>query len=344
MRQLAQNTLFLLTALALASALLSGCGGNDSPSGPSVTISTPGIVSPQENSEINDERPTLVVANVTVSDGSTPSYSFEVARDSGFTDIAAQASGVAQDPSGQTSWRVNTALGNGKHFWRARARAGGTDGPFSASVSFSVLTAFKSNEPRDGVLVYDPLTNGSTVGTRRGGVFTDEGWMVNSRSNIILYNMNTIESGFLEVDIKGLAIGNIGSGARHLFIMWDPSASNDFTTNPYRASVQKHDRTSTNTKRYLRIRWISNGKQIDAYSGFLGWRPEFTHHFRWQWGPEGPERRLYVRLFIDGEQRIFFEYRQPYRPALHRIELGAGGRFETPEGATYSNVVIGVRE
>ena len=344
MRQPAKKTLLLLTALALTAGLLSGCGSNDSPAGPSVTLSSPGIVSPQGGSEVNDERPTLVITNVTVSDASTPSYTFQVARDSGFTNIVAEDSGVTQDPSGQTSWEVDTALGNGEHFWRARARTGGTDGPFSSSANFEVLTAFKSDEPRDGILVFDPLTNGSTVGTRRGGVFTDEGWMINARSNHIIYNMDTIESGFLEVDIKGLDTGNIGQGARHLFIMWDPSAGSDFTTNPYRASVQKQDRSSTDTLRYLRVRWISDGKQVDAYSAFLGWRPERAHHFRWQWGPEGPERRLYVRLFIDGEQRIFFEYRQPYQPVLHRIELGAGVRFETPEGATYSNVVIGVRE
>ena len=344
MRQPAKNTLLLLTALALTTGLLSGCGSNDSPSRPSVTISAPGIVDPQAGSEVNDERPTLVIANVTVSDGGAPSYSFQVARDSGFADIAAEVSGVAQDPSGQTSWRVNAALGNGEHFWRARARTGGTDGPFSAVADITVLTAFKSQNPRDGILVFDPLTNGSTVGTRRGGVFTDEGWAVNARSNFILYNMDTIESGFLEFDVKGLAIGNIGSGARHLAIMWDPMSASDFTTNPFRASIQKHDRTSTSTLRYLRVRWISNGKQIDSFSGFLGWKPEQTRHFRWQWGPEGEERRLFVRLFIDGEQRIFFEYRQPYRPILHRIELGAGVRFETPEGAVYSNVLIGVRE
>jgi len=344
MRQPDKNRLSLLAALAIVMGTVAGCGSNDSPSGPSVTISAPGIVTPQSGSEVSDARPTLVITNVTVSDGGAPSYTFQVARDPNFNDIAAEVSGVAQDPSGQTPWRVNVTLGNGEHHWRARARVGGTDGPFSTPASFEVLTAFKSNNPRDGILVYDPLTNGTTVGTRRGGVFTDEGWMVNARSNHIIYNMDTIESGFLEVDIKGLAIGNIGSGARHLFIMWDPMSSSDFTTNPYRASVQKHDRTSTSTLRYLRVRWISNGKQIDAFSGFLGWNPEQTRHFRWQWGPEGAENRLFVRLFIDGEQRIFFEYRQPYRPILHRIELGAGVRFETPEGAIYSNVVIGVRE
>ena len=344
MRQRVTDKLTLQTALAFTAALLAGCGNNDSPAGPSVTISAPVIVNPQGGAEVNDEKPTLVVSNVTVSDGSTPSYAFQVARDAGFADMAAEVSGVAQDPSGQTSWRVNVALGNGDHFWRVRARAGGTDGPYSAPANFDVLTPFKSDEPRDGILVFDPLTNGTTVGTRRGGVFTDEGWMVNSPSNQIIYNMDTIESGFLEVDIKGLDIRNIGGEKRNLFVMWDPASSNDLTTNPYRASVQKQDRSTTDTLRYLRIRWISNGKQIDAFSGFLGWQPERAHHFRWQWGPEGPERRLYVRLFIDGDQRIFFEYREPYRPILHRIELGAGPRTETPEGAIYSNVVIGVRE
>ena len=86
MRQPAKNTLPLLTALALSTGLLAGCGSNDSPAGPSVTISAPGIVNPQAGSEVNDERPTLVITNVTVSGGSTPSYTFQVARDSGFAE------------------------------------------------------------------------------------------------------------------------------------------------------------------------------------------------------------------------------------------------------------------
>ncbi len=156
MRQPAKNTLPLLTALALSTGLLAGCGSNDSPAGPSVTISAPGIVNPQAGSQVNDERPTLVITNVTVSGGSTPSYTFQVARDSGFADIAAEVSGVAQDPSGQTSWRVNVALGNGEHFWRARARTGGTDGPFSAVADITVLTAFKSQTPATASLSSTP--------------------------------------------------------------------------------------------------------------------------------------------------------------------------------------------
>ena len=343
MKQLVNNKLFFLTALTVAAGLLNGCG-DDSPSGPSVTISAPGVVTPASGSETSETKPTLTVTNVTVSDGSSASYMFQVASDSGFTDIVAQIEGVGEDASGQTSWKVTVNLGNGEHFWRARARASGIDGPFSQVADFDVLTAFKSNQPREGILVFDPLTNGSTVGTRRGGVFTDEGWLVNARSNHIIYSLDTIPAGFIELDITGVAIGNIGAGARHLVVMWDPSAGSDFTKNPFRASIQKHDRTSTSTLRYLRIRWISNGKQIDAFSGFLGWKAEKIHHLRWQWGPEGTENRTFVRLFIDDVERIFFEYRQPYTPDVHRIELGASMRFETPEGAIYSNVVIGVRE
>ena len=342
MKQLAKNGLFFLAALSVAAGPFYGCS-DDSPSGPSVTISAPGIVTPASGSETNEPKPTLTVTNVTVSDGSSASYMFQVAKDSGFTDIVAEIEGVGEAPSGQTSWKVTVNLGNGEHFWRARARASSIDGPFSQVADFDVLTAFKSREPRDGILVFDPLTNGSTVGSRRGGVFTDEGWQVNARSNHIIYNMDTIASGFLEVDIKGLTPRNVGEGARHLFIMWDPSRGSDFTQNSFRAGVQKHDRGSTSTTRYLRIRWISDGFRVDSFSGFLAWNPR-GHHFRWEWGPAGPENRLFVRLFIDDVERIFFEYRRGYRPVIHRIELGAGIRFETPEGAIYSNVMIGVRK
>ena len=343
MNQLANNRLFFLTALTLAAGFFNGCG-DDSPSGPSTTLGAPGIVSPAAGSETSETKPTLTVSNVTVSDGGSASYSFQVATDSGFTNIVVQIDGVGEGGSGQTSWKVTENLGNGEHFWRARARASGIDGPFSAVADFDVLTAFKSNLPRGGVLVFDPLTNGSTVGTRRGGVFTDQGWLVQARSNHIIYNLDTLAAGYIEWDMTGLAIGNIGAGARHLVVMWDPSAGSDFTTNPFRASIQKQDRTSTSTLRYLRIRWISNGKQIDGFSAFLGWKADQIHHFRWQWGPEGSENRTFVRLFIDDVERIFFEYRQPYTPQVHRIELGASMRFETPEGAIYSNVEIGVQE
>lgn len=341
MRRLLALWLFLPAVPAMAPLL--GCGGgSDSPTGPSITISAPGIISPASGSLVSTSQPTLTVGNASVSDGSTPTYTFQVATDSGFSNIVAQTQGVSQGGDGQTSWQVSTPLGNGQHFWRARARASNTDGPFSATTDFEVFTAFIAREPREGVLVFDPLTNGSSVGNVGGGEFTEQGWKVIASSNFILYDLPTIENGSVEFDITGLDIRNPTRDARHLFIMWDPSVSSDFTSNPFRVSLQKLDGRSSINDQWLRLRFISQNRQIDASSSFRGWIPTKVHHIRFEWGREGDV--LVARLFVDDDEKIFFQYRRPYIPALHRIELGAAVRAESPENAVYSNVRISTRE
>ena len=128
---------------------------------------------------------------------------------------------------------------------------------------------------------------------------------------------------------------------RHLFYMWDPSLGSDMTSNRFRVSLQKLDGRSSINDRWLRLRFITQGRQTDVSSTFRGWTPERTFRIRLEWGREGGVN--VCRVFIDDEQKMFFQYGRPYIPALHRIELGAAGRAETPEGAIYSNVTIGTR-
>ncbi len=325
-------------SVVLSIAALSGCGGgSDSPTGPSTTISAPTPVSPTSGTTVAENQPTLTVNNVSVSDGSAPTYTFQVATDSGFGNIVAQVSGVGQG-EGQTSWTVSTPLGTGQHFWRARASASSTDGPFSSTIDFQVATAFLSTEPREGVVLFDPLTNGSSVGDVSGGVFTEQGWLVQASSNFIVYDLPTVENGSLEFDVTGLDIRNPTRDPRHLFIMWDPSISSDFTRNRYRVSLQKLDGRSSINDRFLRLRFISQGRQIDDFSTFRGWIPDRTHHILFEWGREGDV--MVARLFVNDDEKMFFEYRRAYNPAQHRIELGAAVRAETPENAIYSNVVV----
>lgn len=328
-------------SFGLASAF--GCsGGSDSPTGPSITIGAPTAVSPTEGETVSSSQPTLTVANVSVSDGTTPTYTFQVATDSSFSNIVAQASGIGQGSGGQTSWQVATALGTGQHFWRARASAANTNGPFTGAVEFSVFTAFRSDVAREGVLVFDPLTNGSTVGDVGGGEFTPEGWKVIASSNYIVYDLPTIESGSVEFDITGLDIRNPSRDARHLFIMWDPSIGSDFTANRFRVSLQKLDGRSSINDKWLRLRFITQGRQIDDSSTFRGWIPTRVHHIRFEWGREGDVN--VARLFVDDDEKMFFQYIRPYIPGVHRIELGAALRAESPENAVYSNVKISKRE
>jgi hypothetical protein len=338
-----------LLACCIATVAFGACGNGDSPAGPSVTISAPTIIGPSSGEEVTENQPSLTAGNVSVSDGSQATYTFQVATDSGFSNIVAQTTGIPQGAEGETSWQVDVQLTNVEHFWRARGRAAGTDGPYSAVADFTVLTAFKSKNPQGGLLVFDPLTTRSTVGIRKGGQFTDEGWLTTSRSNEIIYNVPTIVNGFMEVDMVGLKkLNDGGSGARHLFTMWDPTKG-DFTRNRWRAGVQKHTRNSTDTMRYLRMRWIFDGRERhDVFSGFLDWEEGRVYHFRLEWGKVNPSNAdnetKAVRLIINGQQFIFFNHLRDYAPPNHRIALGASQRFETPVAVVYSNVRIGIRD
>ncbi|HSF17320.1 MAG TPA: hypothetical protein VLK65_17365 [Vicinamibacteria bacterium] len=339
MSLLKQTGSILVLGLGLASCGDSG-GSSSGSSGPSVTVSAPAIVEPIDGAQVTGQV-TLTVANVSVTGGGTPTYTFQIAADSAFTDIVAQASDIPQDPSGRTSWTIGSELASGEFFWRARASVGGTMSTFSQVGRFVFQGGVETRGATDRVLLFDPLTNGTTLGDVGGGEFVSEGWMVVASSNFIVYDMETIETGFLEFDIKGLDIRNPTRDARQLFFMWDPSIGSDMTSNRFRVSLQKLDGRSSINDFWLRLRFISQGRQTDVGSTFRGWVPERTYRIRLEWGREGEVN--VCRLFINDMQIFFFHYPRPYIPQIHRIELGAAGRAETPEGAIYSNVVIGTR-
>ncbi len=338
-----QRRFFTLGAVLISGALaLAGCsdsGGNGATTGGSVTVTAPGIVSPANGSQVSGQV-TFTVSNATVSDGSAATYTFQVADDSSFANIIIQTAGVAQGAGGQTSWTAGSSVGSGQIFWRARASSGATQGPYSSVGNFQFQGGALTGGSTDQVLLFDPLM-GSSLGAVGGGEFTDEGWKVIANSNFIIYDMDTIETGFLEFDVKGLDIRNPTRDARHLFYMWDPSLGSDMTSNRFRVSLQKLDGRSSINDRWLRLRFITQGRQTDVSSTFRGWVPENTYRIRIEWGREGDVNAC--RVFIDGDQKMFFQYGRPYIPALHRIELGAAGRAETPEDAIYSNVTIGTR-
>jgi hypothetical protein len=343
MRNDVKNNWHLFFGAVLGGLLLVSCGddGGSSSSGPSPTIGAPGIVSPTDGAQLAGEV-TLTVSNASVSGGTGAArYTFQIATDSGFSDIAAQASDIPEGENGQTSWTTGSALAAGEFFWRARAAVGSTTGPFSSAGRFTYRGEITTGGRNDTILLFDPLTDGTTLGDIGGGQLTDEGWLVEASSNFIFYDMPTIETGFLEFDIKGLDIRNPTRDARHLFFMWDPSVGSDMTANPFRVSLQKLDGRSSINDRWLRLRFISQNRQIDVGSTFRGWEPDMTYHLRLEWGREGDVN--ICRLFIDDREIFFFSYPRPYIPQILRIELGAARRAETPEGAIYSNVVIGTR-
>ena len=318
-------------------AVLASCGDDGSSNGmtsTSITISAPVIVSPDGGNVA--EQPTLVVANVTVSDGSGASYTFQVATDANFSNIVAESGGVEEDGSGETSWRVRPALSGGEHFWRARAAASGTDGPFSAVADFRVSKNVKEPEGRE--ILFDPLTNGRTEATRRGGGrLTPNGWLVTSRFDYLRYEIRTLSAGSVEWQMTGLEVANNRSNEFMVMGMWDPR-DGAYRDNAFRVHVLKIHPPQHNPP-FLRMRWISQGDLGEEGTNFLRWAPNQIYTWLLEWGPVSDDSN-FAFLYIDGRLMLEIEYDPPYTPSNHTVEMGIAARAESITDAVYSNVRI----
>jgi hypothetical protein len=325
---------FGANCLALA---LTGCGDSDEGNGgagSSPTITAPGIVAPNSPSPIGDTQPTLTVTNASVSTGAIPTYSFQVATDQGFTSVVVQTSGVAQG-SGQTAWEVSQALSSGAYFWRARAEAGGTAGPYSGVAQFGILAA--GSGPGETVVVFDDLTDGSTLATdREGGTFTAQGWRVDNNSDFLRYEVPAIDNGYVQWQNVGLTPRGANDASHMLFGMWDPSAG-AFRQNPFRVHLQKLWQNPHNPP-FIRFRWISQGREEEAGFNFTNWDPGKAYTWRVDWGPS--EGAFTARTILDGIEIMTIRYSRPYQPSTHFIELGIQERHESVIDAIYRNLVI----
>jgi hypothetical protein len=92
-----------------------------------------------------DQPVTLVVANATVTSGSA-TYTFEVSTDAAFASKAYSKSGVAQTAT-QTALTIDRLAAGADYYWRARADASGTSGPFSAARKLSIGPAVQIDPP-----------------------------------------------------------------------------------------------------------------------------------------------------------------------------------------------------
>jgi hypothetical protein len=326
--------------LAISILLFPSCG-SESPTGSDTSISAPALREPASGSEVTSSTPTLTVGNAAGASGLR--YRFEVAADSAFGTTVAVGADIAEGSGGTTSWTVTESLDLGAtYFWRARASAGGVDGPYSTSASFAVRGGFVTRTPQNLLYVFDPLTNGSSVGEVEGGDFRRDGWKATNAVSYIRYEIPPTPNGFVEFDVTNLRNPNPRSDKRALMIMWDPTKG-DYTTNPFRVTLAKYD-TRIVDRWHMRLRFISNGQETNTGIDFYQWDPTRVYHFRMEWGafPEIVSTQR-VQVLMDGSMIMARNYDRLYLPDTHWVELGMAPRAESLEQATYSNVRIGVR-
>jgi hypothetical protein len=317
-------------------------------------LTAPIIADPLSGSTVSETQPELRVLNSARSGDlvGPAAYLFQVSADTTFASLEAQSSLVPEEADGSTSWSVDRALAQGRHFWRVRTRVGTTDSSFSATADFTVGASSTTSgtptpnpnptptptpsPPTGGTILSDPLTGGS-MGEVSGGTFTSRGWRVDDPGNYIRYEVPPLDQGWVEFDTTGLREINPSPDEFMLFGMWDPSAG-PYRENPFRVHLQKLHPNPHNPP-YLRMRWISNGEQHDEGSNFYDWNPNQNYHWRIEWGPNGDSQL--ARVLLDGQLMIRVSYRRPYEPNVHFIELGIGERGETVTGVIYSNFRVG---
>ncbi len=332
--QRTSTAVVLLTAVGLMSRCSDSGSGSSGGSGQSVTITAPVVVSPNAPSPIATSQPTLTVQNASVSDGSTPTYEFQVGTDQAFASIIVQVTGIAQG-SGQTSWQVSQPLGDGTYFWRSRATASGTSGPYSGVGQFAILGTTGGGQ---NVIVFDALTDGTTIATTTGGgsFVPGQGWRVDNTSDFLRYEVPAISDGSVEWQNVGLTPRGATVDSHMLFGMYDPTAGG-FRANPFRVNIQKLWNNPHNPP-FVRLRFISQGRLQDDGTNKTDWDPGTVYTWRIEWGPGGGANT--AKVFLDGMEIMQVRYNRAYTPNVHYIEFGPSERNESVVDAIYRNIAI----
>src|SRR3954463_9761688 len=100
-----------------------------------ITLTTPQITAPTAGQRYRfAEQPLTFTVKNAVSTGATPlTYTFQVASDANFTQIAYAKDGVAEGSGGSTSLKIDKLAGQKDYFVRVRANSGSSAGPFGTA-------------------------------------------------------------------------------------------------------------------------------------------------------------------------------------------------------------------
>lgn len=362
------NYRYLAGALALSAAIATAaCGDDPPPTQPTPApapppppanpvLTAPTVDSPAEDAQLSTLRPTLVVRKATSDQVGSRSYEFQVSDDPDFQPasapnvgrhyrlIAAQA-GIPEGPN-DASFDVPADLQPATRFyWRARARQGTVDGPWSARSTFRTRV-LAYNVPGE---LYDPLTTGTTVGLVVGSVTLTpgRGATINSNESHIRYHLpQVVTAGEFSMELDGIQNNSPGDKAK-IMSMYD--GNGDITTSDYRMTVEKRD-GGVIAWRFIAGETDNHETQIETIGNervSVNFNPAQTYLWRSSWG--GGFFRVEIFHGNTTADRLY-EFGKPYHgtydPTPHVAFLGSPIGRGGPEdasvvGATWRNVYLG---
>jgi len=357
---------YIAGALALSAAIATAaCGDDPPPTTPTPTptpappppanpvLTAPRADFPAENDQLQTLRPMLRVLNATADQAGARSYEFQVSDDPDFAPATAASLGryyrlvsaqnnIAEGGDGKTQFEVGGDLQpTTRFYWRARARQGTVDGPWSATATFRTRI---EGYNRAGEL-FDPLTNAQSVGALVGNLTLTpgRGVTINTNDSHVRYNLvRTITAGEFSFEADGIQNNSPGDKTK-MMSMYD--GNGDITSSDWRMTVEKRDGG------VIAWRFIAGNAgqdQIDTSGNervALNFNPGTSYFFRATWG--GGFDLSITEGGINGNRIYAFGkgLGATYAPNPHVCYLGsplgrAGANDASVVGATWRLVYI----
>jgi hypothetical protein len=269
-------------------------------------------------------------------------YEFEI-KNSGGTTVC--SSGTVGGGSGSTvTWNPTCTLEfDAPHTWRVRATYQGAFGPWSSNASFRSPAGgyIRGNE------VFDPLTNGRTVGVVHGPVtfIPGVGIRLEDFGSRVEYALpQTLTRGEFSIIITGMATNTEGDKTK---VMSMAEGYDDLITNDRRMTVEKRG----DPEGIVAWRFITHDDQVDtegAEREFVAFDPNQPYLFTATWNGVFNVR---IQRGGAGGPTIYNKgkaYRGEYDPVPHIAWIGAppgrsGATAATVPGMIVRNVWISPR-
>jgi hypothetical protein len=318
------------------------------------TLTAPAADTPDDDQQLDTLQPSLRIVNATSNQTGAKTYEFQISDDSNFSAASASSfartfkvisskTGVSEDPSGKTTFQVTDDLQpTTRFYWRARVHQGSTDGPWSSTRSFKTQIQ-GYNRPGE---LFDPLTNGQTVGALVGSVTLTpgRGATINTNDSHIRYILaQTLTAGEFSLEVSGVANDSTGDKTK-IMAMYD--GNGDITTSNWRCTVEKRD---GGIVAWRFIAGAPGAAQIDTGPDQrlpVGFNPGVTFGWKATWGGGF---RVQVKAGGLNGNTVYDQgagLGAVYAPNPHMAFLGspigrAGPGDASTPGATYTNVWIG---
>ena len=343
------KTIVACAGVALLAVAMACSDGPDSPTSP--TGAQPGnnaaapdgstlkATAPTPQSPVNNQQPDQLVfvagkSNATYGSSSTTfSYEFEI-RNSGNSAAVCPVGTVAGGSGSTVSFSPSncTLEFDQPYSWRVRAVMGAARGPWSANATFRAPAGgyIRRNE------VYDPLTNGKTVGEIHGPVtfIPGVGVKLETHDSYIQYALpETLLQGEFSIVVTGVATNTEGGKTK---IMGMSEGLSDIVTNDRRMTVEKRG----DPEGIVAWRFISHEDQVDtegAEREFVAFDPNQAYLWTATWNG------VFNLRIQRGGQTVYNKgkaYQGAYDPNPHYAFIGSPMGRTGPDGATVPGMIV----